>query len=110
MELTYKTKKLKRSLTEDTTLLKTYGKYAKKIKQRLTQLRSAENLSVIGKLPKLRLHPLKGDKLGEWSIDIQENWRIFFEIAQDPIPLKTDGGVELEKVTDIRINSITDPH
>lgn len=65
MELTYKTKKLKRSLTEDTTLLKTYGALVKKIKQRLKELRLAENLLVIGLLPSLRLHPLKGDRLGE---------------------------------------------
>ena len=29
--------------------------------------------------PSYRLHPLKGDRLGEWSITVRRNWRLVFE-------------------------------
>jgi proteic killer suppression protein len=61
-------------------------------------------------MPVLRLHTYKGDLLGEWTINIQENWRICFEIDQDPIPKSDDGGVNLNMVTAIKILSVEDPH
>jgi proteic killer suppression protein len=30
-------------------------------------------------LPGFRLHPLKGNMKGLWSIDVDKNWRITFE-------------------------------
>lgn len=110
MNLNYKNKKLEQSLTEDKNIIKNYGGLSKKIKQRIEQLKASDDLSIIAKIPVLRLHPYKGDRLGEWSIDIQENWRICFEIDQDPIPTLEDGGVNLNMVSAIKILSIVDPH
>ena len=36
-------------------------------------------------LPGFRLHRLKGDRAGQWSVSVTGNWRIVFRIA--------DGGV-----------------
>ncbi|MEZ5001427.1 MAG: type II toxin-antitoxin system RelE/ParE family toxin [Chitinophagales bacterium] len=110
MELSYKNSKLEKSLTTDKGLAKSYGKLAKKIKQRRIQLESADNLEVIFKIPQLRLHPYKGNRKGTWSIDIQDNWRILFEINQDPIPTLEDGGIDLKAITIISIESVEDPH
>ena len=30
-------------------------------------------------LPGFRLHPLKGDRQGQWAIVVSKNWRITFE-------------------------------
>jgi toxin HigB-1 len=30
-------------------------------------------------LPGLRLHPLHGDRAGQWSVSISGNWRVIFE-------------------------------
>ena len=76
MTLSYKNNKLEKSLTTDKGLAKNYGKLAKKLKQRVNQLKSADNLEDISKLPVLRLHQHIGKGKGTWSIDIQENWRI----------------------------------
>jgi toxin HigB-1 len=27
----------------------------------------------------LRLHPLRGDRAGQWSVSISGNWRVIFE-------------------------------
>lgn len=110
MKLSYKSKKLEISITTDKGLAKSYGTLAKKIKQRKQQLQSAENLSIIAQLPALRLHEYQGNRKGTWSIDIYKNWRILFEIDQDPIPTLEDGGVDLKAVTIICIESVEDPH
>ena len=110
MEMSYKNTKLENSLTNDKEIIKSYGVLAKKIKQRMTQLKEADNLSVISKLPALRLHPYKGNRFGEWSIDIFENWRICFKIVQIPIPKLEDGGIDLPHVKVIKIVSVEDPH
>ncbi len=110
MKISFKNNKLEQKLNTDKGLARSYGTLAKKAKQRMTQLRSAINLQVIADIKVLRLHPYKGDRKGEWSIDIQENWRICFEINQDPIPVKADGGVSLIEVSEIIIISVEDPH
>ena len=110
MKLSYRTNKLEKSLTTDKGLAKTFGTMAKKTKQRITQLESADNLEDISKLSALRLHPYQGDKKGIWSIDIHKNWRILFEIDQEPIPALEDGGVDLYAITIINIVSVEDPH
>jgi len=83
---------------------------AKKIKQRITQLKSADNLDIISKIPVLRLHPYIGKDRGVWSIDIQQNWRILFKINQDPIPRLINDDIDLKAITIICIKSIEDPH
>lgn len=32
-------------------------------------------------LPGFRLHPLKGDRSGQWSVSVTGNWRIVFRLA-----------------------------
>lgn len=98
------------SLTTDKGLTKHYGFLAKKIKQRISELKSADNLEVVSKLPALRLHPHIGKGKGYWSIDIQQNWRILFTIDQDPVPTLENGGINLKAITIIRIESVVDPH
>lgn len=110
MKIFYKNNKLKISLTVDKEIIKTYGTRAKKIKQRMNELESWDTLHDISRLPALRLHPLKGNKKGEWAVDIQKNWRICFEISNGPLPLLEDGGIDLSMVNEIKIISIEDYH
>lgn len=110
MKLSFKNKKLEKSITTDKGLVKTYGKLAKKIKQRRIQLESADNLADIARIPVLRFHQYFGQGKGICSIDIQENWRILFSINQDPIPILADGGLDLKEITILKIESVEDPH
>jgi toxin HigB-1 len=43
----------------------------------LTVLDSAATLQALD-LPRYRLHPLKGDLRGFWSVTVRANWRIVF--------------------------------
>lgn len=110
MNLSFKNRRLKNSLTVDKEIIKSYGTMAKKVKQRMIALEEAGNLSTIAKIPAMRLHPFKGDRIGEWSTDIYKNWRICFEIDHNPLPEKEDGGLKLDMVNAIKIISVEDPH
>lgn len=110
MRLSFKTRKLERSLNTDKGIVKNYGTLAKKIKLRIQQLNAAATLADIATLPALRLHQYIGKRKGTWSIDIHENWRICFQIDHDPLPTLEDGGVDLDEVTAIKISSVEDPH
>ena len=53
-----------------------------RIRNILTALILASGIeSVIG-LPGWRIHQLKGDRAGEWSISVSGNWRITFKVEK----------------------------
>ncbi|MAD75533.1 MAG: Killer protein [Rheinheimera sp.] len=54
-------------------------KQAKKISTRLSVLELAKEINDID-LPGFFLHPLTGDRKGQWSITVTGNWRITFEL------------------------------
>ena len=49
---------------------------------RLDALNAAGDLHQLD-LPGFRLHALKGDRAGRWSIDVNGPWRITFERSED---------------------------
>jgi proteic killer suppression protein len=32
-------------------------------------------------IPGFRLHPLKGDRKGQWAVTVNQNWRLIFKFA-----------------------------
>ena len=52
---------------------------AKRVRIRLSYLDVAETLNDIN-LPGYRLHPMAGQRKGEWSIKVTGNWRIVFRM------------------------------
>jgi proteic killer suppression protein len=56
-----------------------------RIRDILTALAVTEKLRDLPALPGWRLHPLKGDRKGQWSITVTGNWRITFEISNGEI-------------------------
>ena len=52
-------------------------RHAEKICRILTLLDVAQGPDDI-EIPSFRLHPLKGDLTGYWSVTVQANWRIVF--------------------------------
>ena len=85
------------------------AKRAKKIRQRLDDLRAASTLEVMRMLPG-RCHELKHDRAGQLSLDLDHPHRLIFEPANEPIPLKEDGGLDWNSVTAIRILGVDDTH
>ena len=50
---------------------------AERVRIRLSYLDVAETLNDVN-LPGYRLHPMAGQRKGEWSIKVTGNWRIVF--------------------------------
>jgi toxin HigB-1 len=46
--------------------------------QALFALETAETLDQLGRFPGWKLHPLKGDLKGFWSLTVTGNWRLLF--------------------------------
>ncbi|MDC9613020.1 type II toxin-antitoxin system RelE/ParE family toxin [Xenorhabdus khoisanae] len=54
------------------------SQHANKLRQRLAVIHDAKEVREIN-LPGYNLHPLTGDRQGQWSVTISGNWRITFE-------------------------------
>ncbi len=55
--------------------------HAEKLRMQLAALDSAQSIEDMD-IPGYRLHVLKGDKKGIWSITVNGNWRITFEFRE----------------------------
>lgn len=110
MEVLFKNKSLERSITDDKRLLKSYGKRAKKIKQRYREMLASATLADLSKLPATGLHPLHGDRAGQWAVKITGNERMCFIITHDPVPILSDNSVDMISVTSVCIVFIGDYH
>lgn len=102
--------KIRKKLSSATEIRKAYGNMAKTVSLRLAQIRAADNLQVLQKLPGANCHPLTGNRAGQWAVNISGNYRMIFLIAHDPVPLNETGGVAALLVTDICIMETTDYH
>lgn len=52
--------------------------HVKRLRMQLAALDSAQTVEDMD-LPGFRLHALKGEMLGRWSITVNGNWRVTFE-------------------------------
>ena len=58
---------------------------AAKIKRILAALEYADDLSQLATLPGWKLHALKGDRKGDYSITVTGNWRITFVVEGNAV-------------------------
>ena len=111
MEIFFRTKQLQKVCSRDKEMLRELGKPgAKKLKQRMAELKAADVLADISHLPPPRLHELTGSEKEQFSVDLQHPYRLLFIAADDPVPRKDDRGIDLANVEAIEIISIKDTH
>ena len=110
MDILFRSDKLCDQCTDHKRRVKTWGpEQAKKIGQRLDDLKAASNLGVMRNLPG-RCHELKGERAGQLSVDLVHPDRLVFEPVGETVPRKPDGGLDWDRVTGIRITEIGDTH
>ena len=51
---------------------------ADKLRKLLLALETAQTLDQVGRFPGWKLHPLKGEMKGSWSLTVTGNWRLIF--------------------------------
>jgi plasmid maintenance system killer protein len=82
---------------------------AKLIRRRLDDMRAAPTLEAMRNLPG-RCHELRGNRGGQLSIDLDGPYRLLFQVGDDPVPLKPDGGLDWTKVTTIIVLGVENTH
>lgn len=93
MLIYFRTKKLQKVCSEQREMQKQLGQgMARKLMQRMAELKAAETLSDISHLPPPRCHELTGNRAGQFSVDLEQPYRLLFIPADDPIPYREDKG------------------
>ena len=111
MQITFKTKKLKKTFNERQKLVTEYGdKTAKKIMLRIGVLKAAANLNQVPKVKPDRWHELKNNRKGTFAVDLMQPYRMIFKPDMEPVPLLEDGGIDLKEVIRIQILEVEDYH
>ena len=54
--------------------------HGRKLRAMLTAIEEAENVAELDTVPGWRLHPLKGDRRGVWSLKLTRNHRLTFRV------------------------------
>lgn len=106
MDILFKREKDKDLGNNDSLLKKKYmgnPRRYKLIRARLDELADADNLGVMRFLPQAHCHELKGNRIGQLAVKLDQGFRMTFEPANEPIPRKADGGLDWSQVTAIRI-------
>ena len=86
MEISYKSRKLEKQLTDPNEMVKSFGRLVRRVNQRLKDLTDADNLAIMRTIPSARCHELTGNRKGELALDVSGNYRMIFEPLHDPIP------------------------
>jgi toxin HigB-1 len=56
---------------------------ADKLRKLLFALETADDLDQLSRFPGWKLHPLKGDLKGFWSLTVTGNWRLIFRYDEE---------------------------
>lgn len=66
-------------------IVRQFQPFSRQVYKRLEILEAATRLADLQQLPSNRLEALKGSRLGQFSIRINEQWRICFEWPKDAL-------------------------
>ncbi|MFZ2488409.1 MAG: killer suppression protein [Anaerolineae bacterium] len=110
MDIAFGSTKLQKTLNTQALLVKAHGpKRAQRIRQRLDDMAAAGCLQEMERLPG-RCHELKGNRAGQLALDLDHPYRLIFKPDHDPVPIKSDGGLDWQAVTSVVILGIEDYH
>lgn len=110
MDIVFKDNKFARICNDKRRLVRVYGAdRARRIGRRLDELRAAVVLEDLRCSPG-RCHELKGDRKGQLSLDLDHPQRLLFEPANEPVPIKSSGGLDWSQVTAVMVLGVEDTH
>lgn len=80
MEIQYKTKKLRKICMDAAKAEKAYGvEMSEKIQMRIDEISAADTVEMMIENHIGRCHPLKGDRKGQYAVDLVHPYRLVFE-------------------------------
>ena len=111
MYLSFKTDKLRKEFEDERALSRNRGSLqAKAIMTRLAQLEAADNLAQLHPPQPGHFHELTADKAGWLACRLDGNYRLIFEVADEPVAALEAGGLDWGKVTRVRVVGVIDYH
>ncbi len=111
MDISFRIRKMAKIFNSWELLNKEFGRdRARKIEERMVVLRAAAILEQVSHLPPERRHELSGKRKSQFAVDLDQPARLIFEPDHDPILLNEAGGIDLAKVTAIRILEVTEDY
>lgn len=110
MEIDFVSNKLRRQMESAAEMQKVFGQLSRPLQMRLGVLKNSTSLADVPRTPPERCHLLSGRLAGHFAVVLKDNWRLIFRPNHDPVPIKADDGIDLEKVTAIIIDRVEDYH
>ena len=111
MEIAFRSRKMEKLCNNAQEMRAELGdRCAKVLQQRLAEMKAADTLEDLGKIPGARCHELKADRKGELAVDLVHPKRLVFVPDHDPAPSKADGGLNWSQVTRVLILETVDYH
>lgn len=108
LELRFKNKGVREICEKQAVATKKMGDVgAKKLRSRLADIEAAAKVT---DLQAGNPHPMKGDRLGQFALDLAGGWRLVFAPADEPIPRNSDASIDWSQVTIVSIEYIGDYH
>lgn len=111
MRVGFSRKRLCKTFASRKSLTSEFGdKMSKAIAERKDQLERAGNLQELIARRIRRCHQLKGRRKGQFALDLLGSSRLIIEPDHDPVPRRSDGGMDLERIDRVRIVEVIDYH
>ena len=110
MDITFKTTKLQKVFNSERFLRKEYGALADTIMRRMVLLSAQSTLAEVSVTPPPRRHALSGNREGRFAIDLKHPYRLIFVPNHDPISIKGNKSIDLDKITAISIIEVVNYH
>lgn len=110
MKISFSSRSFAEICNDSRQLFKRYGTvHGKLIARRIQQLQAANTLEAMRNALG-RCEELVGDRRGQFVMRTDKNYRLIFQPDHDPLPLKADGGLDWQQVTNIIIVEVEDYH
>lgn len=107
MYIEFKKKNLRRQCESFAALRKAFGDIiAKQVVKRLNTLKAADCIEDLDPLPPTRCHPLKGNRKGQYAMNVGQPYRLIFEplaetrIVRDEKETRPERGVRVLAIED----------
>lgn len=111
MEVLFRKRQMQRVCNSADESIRRFGQAGgRRLQRRLAELAAATTLAEVATLPQARLHPLGGDRAGQFAVDLEHPYRLILEPANEPVPTKVDGGIDLGRVTQVLVVEVVDYH
>jgi proteic killer suppression protein len=110
LNIAFRSQKLRKDCNDYKRMVRRFGAVgAKKLSTRLDDLRAARVLEDMRHVSG-RCHELRGNRAGQFALDLHHPYRLIFVPANDPVPRKSDGTLDWTRVDAVVIQGVEDYH